>query len=779
LKYPSSLSFKSLDVKFSKIGKLLFFTAFLFLIWCTCLLVAIAFPPELHTPYSKEIMDRDGRLMHCFLSQDQKWRLQTTENQIPKRLVDIIIWKEDKYFYKHPGVNPFAVLKSAVQNILSGKRLSGASTITMQAVKLKDPGKRTWFNKIRETYKALYWELAISKSEILSFYLSHLPFGGNVEGFRAASLIYFSKNPAQLSLAQWATLSIIPNQPSRLNPLKNPELLRIKRNQFLEKLFQDGQIRKSEFDEARLEPIFASRHPMPTKIPHLARKLFQTADNQISTSIISATQQDAEQILEANTIGLRRKGIQNAALLMAEIKSGEILAWIGNSDFNDTKNAGQVDGVEAIRSPGSTLKPFIYEMAFQKGIITPKTILYDIPVEFSTYIPENYDQEFRGKVFADNALSQSLNIPAIQLLQKVTVDSLLYILEKIGMHKLRQKSINPGLSLAVGGCGTNLFELVQAYRTLADQGNFKPLTLNVQNTNRKGIQAMETASTDMVRHILSLKNRNEALFSIGYHRENFESVAWKTGTSFGRKDAWCLGFGKKYVIGLWLGNFSGEGNPALSGIETAAPIFQKLMAHFEKNVASGSKPDLTAWKKRWVCKESGLPLGQKCVDSLIDFYLPFISSQKVCEHLKKVWVNSDESISYCVHCKPENFTKQIWIENPEPSYRAYLISKGSSFKGPVHALECPFAEASSSLRFQNPLDGKTFYLEGKPVIDMEVKIFAESDAFPVAIYNGSKKAGISQKGESVLITFGEGVQHISAVDNRGRSCQIMFFVREF
>jgi penicillin-binding protein 1C len=355
----------------------------------------------------------------------------------------------------------------------------------MQVVKLNEPGKRTWINKIKEAFKALYWEMAFSKSEILTYYLSHLPFGGNVEGFRAASLIYFGKTPKQLSLSQFVTLSIIPNQPTKLNPIKNPELLKNKRNQFLKKMWEAGEVSESEFIEASLEPIFASKHPLPKKIPHLARKLLQNPDYQIQTTIDSKIQNNVEQILEANTISLQRLGIKNAAVLIAEIKTGQIVSWIGNSDFNDKTNAGEVDGVEALRSPGSTLKPFIYEMALRKGLITPKTVLYDIPTEFSSYVPENYDQEFRGKVFADQSLLQSLNIPAIELLKTISIDSLLKVLKKNGMKKLMQNSKYSGLSLAVGGSGTNLYELVQAYCTLADHGFYKPLIVTKQKNGQK------------------------------------------------------------------------------------------------------------------------------------------------------------------------------------------------------------------------------------------------------------------------------------------------------
>jgi len=752
---------------------------FLLLFWLSGVSLATFFPPEIETPYSREILDRENKLIHCILSTDQKWRLETKEDQLPDRLINLILWKEDKYFHYHLGINPISAIKSAIQNLISGKRLSGASTITMQAVKLQEKGKRTWRNKIKESFIAIYWEMGLSKKEILSFYFSHLPFGGNLEGFRSASYIYFEKNLDQLTLAQFASLAIIPNQPSRLNPLKNPELLKKKRNQFLEKLWKAEKITQSEYDEAVLEPIFARKHAMPNAVPHLARKLFQSPGNKIFSSIDSRLQNEAGQMLNQGTAQLKRIGINNAALLLADIETGEILSWIGNTDFADAENNGQVDGVEAIRSPGSTLKPFIYEMAFRKGLITPKTVLYDIPTEFSSYIPENYDQKFRGSVFADQALVQSLNIPAIILLQQLGVDSLLALLEKNGMTKLRKNSQNPGLSLAVGGCGTNLFELVQAYRNLADQGKFKPLLLSKTGKKDNGTSIMDVNCTEMIRKILSVKNRNEALFSISYRKENYESVAWKTGTSFGRKDAWCIGFGKKYVLGLWLGNFTGVGHPGLSGLETAAPLFQKLISHFEKNEKRRSSDGLSFWKKRWVCENSGLRTGLFCSDSIQDYSLPLISSQAKCEHIKEIWVSSNLEITYCVHCKPRQSCKKIRIQNYSPAFLSFLVSEGKEIKTPPHNPNCQFTEQEKSLKFQNPINGKIFFLEGKASVPIGITINAEADAFPIEFFSGSKKIGLSKNGEVLMSNFGEGIHSLFALDSKGRSCNVKFSIRDF
>ncbi len=751
--------------------------------WLTAKFLCLLFPPAVQTELSKEILDEKGRLLHVFLSKDQKWRLSTSEKEIPERLADWMIWKEDKYFYLHPGINPVAVVKSAFGNLISGKRTSGASTITMQAVKLSRPAARNWTSKISESLKALYWEMALSKEEILAYYFSHLPFGGNVEGFRSASRIYFGKELHNLSPAQWAALVVIPNKPAKNHPLRNPEQLTRSRNKFLSRMYRAGKLDAGEYKAALLEPFFAGRYPMPRQIPHLARQLESESGFKVQTTLDENLQSRAEQLLQFHHIPLKMNGIKNAALLLADIQTGDIKAWIGNPDFEDKENSGQVDGVLAIRSPGSTLKPFIFALGFQKGLITPKSVLYDIPSEYQDYAPENYDKQFHGAVTADEALLHSLNMPAIELLNRVKVDTLLACLDKMGMSQLLHRTRQPGLSMAAGGCGTNLYELVQAYRILALDGKNGRIRIKKdQEYARTDARIMEAGSAELVKRILSVKNRGEVIFSLGVRAKEFDQFVWKTGTSFRRKDGWCLGFGQRYVLGIWLGNFSGQGHPALSGLETAAPVFQKIISELERNPAASERKSnlIPNWKLRKICSETGLKPGPYCKKTTTDFFLPLVSSQAICRHRKATMVNKSGSMSFCNHCRPEREMKEEIFDNPDPGWKQFAEQKGHNFSlPPPHNPACQKFEQEMNLSFLYPMDGKAYFLNGSESLKTAIRLKAPAEAFPVRIYENGNLLGSSKSGEEIPVLLKEGEHRFSAVGQNGGFRKISFWVRTF
>jgi penicillin-binding protein 1C len=748
--------------------------------WLIVRAFCILFPPDLPVAYSREILDEKGRLLYVFLSKDQKWRLSTTENEIPSRLSEWMIWKEDQYFFLHPGINPVSVLKSALENFIAGKRKSGASTITMQAVKLCHPAARTWKSKIRESLQALYWEMALSKKEILAFYFSHLPFGGNVEGFRSASRIYFGKELRSLSPAQWAALVVIPNKPGKNHPLLNPEQLTLKRNEFLSRLFKAGKMEEDEYKSAILEPFFARRHEMPRLIPHLARQFQTGAENKVRITLNADIHLQAAQLIQYHHTPLKMKGINNAALLLADIESGEIKAWTGNPDFADAENSGQVDGVLALRSPGSTLKPFLFALGFQKGIITPKSVFYDIPSEYQDYAPENYDQKFHGAVTAEDALLLSLNIPAIELLEKVQVDTFLHYLDKMGMNKLLEKTRQPGLSMAVGGCGTNLFELVQSYRILALGGQAGKISLykeDKENSSKK--QILEPGSAKLVNQILSMKNRGEVIFSLGVKGKDWENFVWKTGTSYRRKDAWCIGFGHRYVLGIWLGNFSGQGNAALSGIDAAAPLFQKIISELERNCTplKRKSPLESGWKIREVCAETGQKPGPWCHKTTTDYFLPMVSSQHICQHRKAFLINPEGSLSFCGNCKSTSGQTTATFDNPDPGWRFFSEQEGKKFQlPPPHNPDCRQPGGESAPQFLFPMEGKVYFLNGAENLKTGIRLQAPAEAFPLRVFENGRRIGESKKGEEIPVSLNEGAHQFSAVGQNGSLMHIRFRV---
>lgn len=740
-------------------------------------------PPILSTGYAKEIQYSDGTTMHVFLSPDQKWRLEARETQIPDRMKDWIEWKEDKYFRLHPGFNPVSILKSLFLNATTGKRKSGASTISMQISRLRNQNSRNWSSKLKELLDAIRIEACYSKSELFQYYLNHLPFGGNVEGFRAAALLYFGKEPINLSIGQMAALIVVPNHPNRFHPLRHTQALEKKRNQFLQKLHFHGKISADELKMARLEPLFPGWHSLPREAPHLAKHLSLSMENPVVTTLDKTLQRQMEGLLKQASSGLNRMGIPNAACLLAESSTGAIKVWIGNPDFQDQENSGQVDGVRAIRSPGSTLKPFIYALAMQKGKITPGTILYDIPQDFAGYQPENYDHEFRGAVTAKSALLQSLNLPAIGLLRELGVDSFVAFMDNLEMKTISQKTKKPGLSLAVGGCGTTLFELTQAYCILAANGKLAKLHALKSEKQEVRNSRLQQAACEMVRNNLSVENRSEAILPFVKNKSGYGRIAWKTGTSFGRRDAWCIGFGNRFTLGLWLGDFRGQGNASLSGVDVASPLFQKLLLQAENpenRIPADSFLTQSGWKRRRVCIETGLLPGANCLNLVNDWYLPLTSSNSTCEHIRKVETNPEETISYCMYCRPNSSGHWILADNRPPGYLQFIPEQNRFLKAiPRHNPDCPQFRSSSSLSILSPAQDRAYYLEGSKSVRIPIQILAQSESFPIAILLNGKKILEIKTGKELSWDFEAGQYRITAVDNTGNSQSNQFWVKDF
>lgn len=763
-----------------------FSAGFLAILLCLFLVLKIwswISPPELNTAYSKEIYYSDGTLMHAYLSQDQKWRFQSGSQFIPERLKDWIMWKEDKYFQFHPGVNPVSVIRSFWQILEKGRPQTGASTISMQIIRLNRQLPRTWSSKWTELLEAIRLETSFTKETLFSYYLDHLPFGGNLEGFRAASLSYFGLEPNQLTLGQMAALVVVPNHPNRFHPIRQPDALLKKRNLFLDKLFKGGKISAEEYQMARLEPLFPSRHDFPREVPHLAEILKHQNENPIYSTVERKLQSDCQALLGQYSRRLKLMGIPNAALLIADYQTGKIKTYIGNPDFQDKESDGEIDGVRAIRSPGSTLKPFIYAMAMQKGMINPKSILFDIPQEFDGYAPENYDHQFRGAVSVDQALLQSLNLPAIQILKSIGVDSFVQFAYQLGIRSLMQKTKSPGLSVAVGGCSASLMELVQAYATLANQGTQIPLSAPLYEKSVAKPSPLKPYSCEMVRSMLAVGKRGEAILPFVRDRSGFQRFAWKTGTSFGRRDAWCIGFGNKMAVGLWLGDFKGLGNVALSGVDLATPIFQQIMLLAERpNSSQRLDSNLVSfgWKQRQVCTASGKKPGPFCTSQTMDWFIPLISSQEICDHIRKVDVSENEAFSYCQDCRPVSGYHSILVENRSPAIISFLRMKGDVLRGaPPHWTGCPRGSDSPELTIISPGNEKTYFLEGRTSIYLPVQFLTPDEQLPVTLFVNGKKVAISRKGEAFLPVFESGQHKISIKNQSGKVAEVHFMVKDF
>ena len=497
------------------------------------------------------MLDKNDQVLQSFLTYDDKWRLYTELNEISPNLKKAIINKEDKYFYYHPGINVFAVFRSLVNNIFYHKRTSGASTITMQVARMLAPKKRNYWSKLIEMFRALQLEWTFSKDEILQLYLNKVPYGGNIEGVKSASLFYFQKNPDFLSIAEITTLAIIPNRPNSLKIGKDNIYLVEARNKWLKRFEKEKVFTHAEVSDALSEPLTAKRNKSPRYAPHFCRRMIKMFPKMplIKTNLDIKIQSEVEEITMNYMRRMQQRSIRNASVFIIDNKTGNVICYLGSADFNNSIDGGQVDGVKAIRQPGSTLKPLIYGLAIDKGWITPKTVMTDVSVNFEGYRPENFDRKFNGYVTAEQALSNSLNIPAVKLLARLTPDTLTKHLIEMDFKQVKKDEKQLGLSMALGGCGVRLEELTNMYAAFAREGRWQAIRWLRSKEPVHQSPILSSAAAFIITDILVQKERPDmpSAYENTYH---LPKIAWKTGTSYGRRDAWSIGYNMRYTFGV-------------------------------------------------------------------------------------------------------------------------------------------------------------------------------------------------------------------------------------
>jgi penicillin-binding protein 1C len=601
----------------------------------------IPLPEEsLWRPSSTLVFDRNGQLLQSFISPDEMWRIQTPLKQVSPYLQESLLGFEDRWFYFHPGVNPFATARALIQNYRSHKITSGGSTITMQIARMMEPKKRTIGNKLVEMLRAFQLELRYSKRQLLEIYFNIAPYGGNIEGVAAAAWLYFGKEPSQLSLSEAALLTAIPNSPNAYRPNIDPlgsRKSRTARNNVLKRLFRLKKISRKAYNEAIAEEMSAGWQGWPNIAPHFCRDLYlKYIDARLYSTLDRKVQATAEDLLRLHLDSLKPEGISNGAIVVLDNVSHEVLAMVGSADFNDQYHDGQVNGALAPRSPGSALKPFIYALAFQKGMISPAHYLEDVPTDFSGYAPENYDRGFSGIVQARAALERSLNLPAVDLEQKLGENGLYSLLKRAGVSSLRSKN-HYGLSIAIGGCEINLLDITSLYSGLANCGEYvKPRQLKTA-PETAGVRLFDPGTAYLITDILTGLRRPD--LPTCWEFTSLPQVAWKTGTSYGHRDAWSIGYNPRYTIGVWLGNFSGEGARNLIGAEVAAPILFEMMNYMcrGQQIRWFSRPDSVGVRE--VCNISGQVPGPNCPNLINELYLIDRAPEKTCEVHKTVAVD--------------------------------------------------------------------------------------------------------------------------------------------
>ena len=531
--------------------------------------------------FSTVVLDGDGRLLRPYQTLAGRWRLPVGVGDVDPRLFPLLFAYEDRRFRSHIGVDPLAVLRAAQQLVTNGRIVSGGSTLTMQVARLLEPrSERSMLAKLRQAVRALQLERAVSKDEILTLYLSLAPYGGNLEGIRAASLSYFGHEPHRLSLGEAALLVALPQSPEARRPDRAPDAARAARDRVLDRVAKAGLIPADEIAQAKAEPVPLARLAMPALAPHAAdQAVAQAPERRIHRLTIDANiQRSLEQLASARARALG-KGL-SVAIVVVDHANGHVLARVASSDYFDPGRAGQVDMSQALRSPGSTLKPFIYGLGFEDGLIHPESQIDDKPIRFGNYAPENFDTTFQGVVTVRKALQLSLNVPAVAVLDSVRASRLTTRLAHAGTPLVLPKGEQPGLAMGLGGVGVRLSELTALYAGLARLGTTVPLIerADEQRAGSTPARLLDPVAAWYVGNVL-IGTPPPANAPAG-------RIAFKTGTSYGYRDAWSVGFDGKSTIGVWVGRPDGAPAPGLAGRTAAAPILFDAFARLGRPLAA-------------------------------------------------------------------------------------------------------------------------------------------------------------------------------------------------
>jgi penicillin-binding protein 1C len=546
---------------------------------CVAVILSYLLPPPPSLDRSERlstlVLARDGTILRGFLSADGKWRLPTMPGDVDPLYRRMLIAMEDRRFESHIGVDPLAVLRAAGQWIAHGHVVSGASTLTMQAVRLLERRPRTLAAKIAESCEALALERRLDKDDILGIYLTLAPFGGNLEGVRAASLAYFGKEPAHLTAAEAALLVAIPRSPERLRPDRHPEAARRARDAVLQRMADAGVVSPQAFAEAAIEPVALTRLALPFHALHLAKELHDDSPHStiLRTTIDPLLQRQVETLLRNEAVALDPQA--TLAAIVVDNRERQVVAYVGNADYLAGARRGTIDMARAIRSPGSALKPFIYAMAFDRLIIHPETLLDDEARHFGDYTPGDFDGQFRGEVSARQALQYSLNVPAVEVLDRLGPARFTAALAAAGVTlKLPQFTAEPGLAVALGGDGISLYDLATLYIALSHDGAVASLQIRPDQAAAKETTIFGPVAAWYVNDILRSAPPPPGMLPAAVRRSR--QLAFKTGTSYGFRDAWAVGYDNDVTIAVWVGRPDGTPMPGISGITTAAPALFKI-----------------------------------------------------------------------------------------------------------------------------------------------------------------------------------------------------------
>ena len=732
-----------------------------------------------HVPYSTVVTDRNEELLGARIASDGQWRFPP-RNTTPEKIKECLITFEDKHFYHHWGVNPFAIGRAFYQNVKNKRIVSGGSTLTMQTIRLARNESRTFREKLIEMIWATRLEFRASKEEILSMYISHAPFGGNVVGLDAAAWRYFGHSADDLSWAESAMLAVLPNAPAMIHLSKGRKTLLDKRNRLLKQLLEKKTIDSSTYELAISEPLPDEPHALPQIAPYLVSRFYQERNGEYSRSTINkGIQTQIEDLAERWSNEFRRSDIRNLAILVIDIPSNQVVAYCGNVHFDQKQGGNQVDVIQAPRSTGSILKPFLYYAMLQEGSLLPDMLLPDVPVNINGFTPQNFSMQFEGAVPASEALARSLNIPAVTMLQRYGVPKFHSFLQQIGLKTINRSSSHYGLSLILGGAEATLWDVTNAYAMMGRS----LLQLPQRSCSLLLPTSRITESTDPFQPG-AVWQTFDALKEVNRPEEidwksipSMQTIAWKTGTSYGFRDAWAVGVTPRYAVGVWVGNATGEGKPGLVGAQTAGPVLFDIFNLLPSS--SWFTRPVGIFVEAEVCRKSGHLKGRFCDETDTLLVLPAGLRTEACPYHHLVTLSADESQRIYENCaNTEPTLRKSWFTLPpvwewyykqhHPEYKPLPPFKAGCGEDTFQPMQFIYPPMNARIKLPKQLDGSKGFLT--------VELAHNNPNATVFWHLDETYQAQTQDFHKISLQPAAGKHSLTAVDGEGNTISTTFFV---
>ena len=732
-----------------------------------------------HVPYSTVVTDRNEELLGARIASDGQWRFPP-RNTTPEKIKECLITFEDKHFYHHWGVNPFAIGRAFYQNVKNKRIVSGGSTLTMQTIRLARNESRTFREKLIEMIWATRLEFRASKEEILSMYISHAPFGGNVVGLDAAAWRYFGHSADDLSWAESAMLAVLPNAPAMIHLSKGRKTLLDKRNRLLKQLLEKKTIDSSTYELAISEPLPDEPHALPQIAPYLVSRFYQERNGEYSRSTINkGIQTQVEDLAERWSNEFGRSDIRNLAILVIDIPSNQVVAYCGNVHFDRKQGGNQVDVIQAPRSTGSILKPFLYYAMLQEGSLLPDMLLPDVPVNINGFTPQNFSMQFEGAVPASEALARSLNIPAVTMLQRYGVPKFHSFLQQIGLKTINRSSSHYGLSLILGGAEATLWDVTNAYammgRSLLQLPQRSCSLLLPTSRIKESTDPFQPGAVWQTFDALKEVNRPEEIDWKSI--PSMQTIAWKTGTSYGFRDAWAVGVTPRYAVGVWVGNATGEGKPGLVGAQTAGPVLFDIFNLLPSS--SWFTRPAGIFVEAEVCRKSGHLKGRFCDETDTLLVLPAGLRTEACPYHHLVTLSADESQRIYENCaNTEPTLQKSWFTLPpvwewyykqhHPEYKPLPPFKAGCGEDTFQPMQFIYPPMNARIKLPKQLDGSKGFLT--------VELAHNNPNATVFWHLDETYQAQTQDFHKISLQPAAGKHSLTAVDGEGNTISTTFFV---